>query len=100
MPLYRRLPKRGFKSFSKKDLLGIINLSQIQNFIDKKRLMSADVINLNSLKKNKLIGKKFDKLKVLGTGDIKNKLKFEVHSVSNSAKNKIEKSGGIVNIIK
>ena len=72
MPLYRRLPKRGFKSFSKKDLLGIINLSQIQNFIDKKRLMSADVINLNSLKKNNLIGNKFDKLKVLGTGDIKN----------------------------
>ena len=62
--------------------------------------MSETIISLSSLKKNKLIGKKYDKLKVLGTGDIKNKLKLEVHAVSSSAKSKIEKNGGTINIIK
>ena len=67
MPLYRRLPKRGFKSFNKNYLIGTINLSQIQNFVDKNRLSSSSVVNLVSLKKNHLINKRYNKLKLLNT---------------------------------
>jgi len=99
MPLYRRLPKRGFKNLNKKFLVGIINLAQIQDFIEKKRLTSNSLISLSFLKKNKLINKKYDKLKLLGTGEIKHKLQVEVNAISNSAKSKIEKTGGKVNIL-
>jgi len=99
MPLYRRLPKRGFKSLNKKNLVGLINLSQIQSFIENKRLPEGNKISLDLLKKNKLINKKYEKLKLLGTGEIKHKLQVEVNAVSNAARSKIEKNGGIVNIL-
>jgi large subunit ribosomal protein L15 len=99
MPLYRRLPKRGFKSFNKNYLIGTINLSQIQDFVDKKKLSSTNLVNLVSLKKNHLINKRYDKLKLLGTGDVKFKLQIEVNAISKSAKIKIEKNGGVVNIL-
>ena len=100
MPLYRRLPKRGFKSLNKKHLVGLINLSKIQSFIDNKKLPTSDIISLDLLKKNKLINKKYEKLKLLGTGEIKHKLQVVVNAVSSAAKAKIEKNGGIVNILK
>ena len=62
--------------------------------------MINDKINLINLKKLKLINKKYNKLKLLGPGDLKHKLTFEVNSVSKSAKEKIEKSGGKVTLIK
>ena len=99
MPLYRRLPKRGFKSLNKKDLVGLINLSKIQSFIDNKKLPTSDIISLDLLKKNKLINNKYEKLKLLGTGEIKHKLQVVVNAVSSAAKAKIEKNGGIVNIL-
>ena len=99
MPLYRRLPKRGFKSLNKKDLVGLINLSKIQSFIDNKKLPTSEIISLDLLKKNKLINKKYEKLKLLGTGEIKHKLQVAVNAVSSAAKAKIEKNGGIVNIL-
>ena len=99
MPLYRRLPKRGFKSLNKKHLVGLVNLSQIQSFIDNKKLPTSDIISLDLLKKNKLINKKYEKLKLLGTGEIKHKLQVAVNAVSSAAKAKIEKNGGIVNIL-
>ena len=99
MPLYRRLPKRGFKSLNKKRLVGLVNLSQIQSFIDNKKLPTSDIISLDLLKKNKLINKKYEKLKLLGTGEIKHKLQVVVNAVSSAAKAKIEKNGGIVNIL-
>ena len=92
MPLYRRLPKRGFKSLNKKNLVGLINLSQIQSFIENKRLPEGNKISLDLLKKNKFINKKYEKLKLLGTGEIKHKLQVEVNAVSNAARSKIEKS--------
>ena len=58
MPLYRRLPKRGFNSISKKHLTGIINLSQIQKLIDNSKLSSTDLINLSSLQKKNLGAKR------------------------------------------
>ena len=100
MPLYRRLPKRGFNSLSKKNLLAIISLSRIQEIIKKKNSISSDKINLATLQKSRLINKKYKKLKVLGPGDLKDKLTFEVNSISKSAKEKIEKLGGKVTLIK
>jgi len=100
MPIYRRLPKRGFNSLSKKNLLAIISLSRIQEIIKKKNSISSDKINLATLQKSRLINKKYKKLKVLGPGDLKDKLTVEVNSISKSAKEKIEKLGGKVTLIK
>tara|TARA_B110000438_G_C15784200_1_gene637636 strand:- start:552 stop:1004 length:453 start_codon:yes stop_codon:yes gene_type:complete len=99
MPLYRRLPKRGFKSFIKQDI-AILNLSKIQKNIDNKRILLNEKINLKNLQKTKLINSKYKKLKVLGSGDIKEKFDVEVNFISKSAKTKIEKSGGKVVLIK
>ena len=100
MPLYRRLPKRGFKSKSKNKLIAIINLSRIQELIKKQNSISKDKINLISLQKSKFIHKKYKKLKLLGSGDLKEKLNIEVNLISKSAKEKVEKLGGIVKLIK
>ena len=99
MPLYRRLPKRGFKTFNNQDI-ALINLSKIQDIIDKKRFLPNIKINLPNLKKSKLIKNKYKKIKLLGSGEIKHKLDIEVNFISKSAKEKIEKSGGKVTLIK
>ena len=93
MPLYRRLPKRGFNSF-KKNNIAIINLQQLQEFISKGKLNSNILINLNELKKNKILKNKINKIKLLGNGDIKDKINLEVDFISKSAKEKIKKKGG------
>jgi len=101
MPLYRRLPKRGFKTRSiRKKITAMLNLSRIQKIIDKKKILPNTKINLPNLQKSKLINNKYSKLKLLGTGDIKDKFDFEVNFISKSAKLKIEKSGGKVTLIK
>ena len=99
MPLYRRLPKRGFKSISKKNI-AMINLSRIQNIIKKKQILASDKISLSILQKSKLINSKYKKIKLLGSGDINEKFDGEVNFISKSAKEKIEKSGGKVTLIK
>ncbi len=102
MPLYRRLPKRGFQSLNKnlKKKIAIINLSKLQeNFINKK-ISSSTKLTLSQLQKSNLINKKYNKLKVLGSGEIKEKFEIEVNYISSSAKQKIEKSGGKVSLIK
>ena len=99
MPLYRRLPKRGFKSLSKKNT-AILNLSKIQNIIESdKNKLSANV-DLKLLKDNKLINKKYLKLKILGTGELKSKLDITANFASKQAQQKIEKAGGKINIVK
>ena len=98
MPLYRRLPKRGFNSTRKKDIAKI-NLSDIEYFIKNKRIKNQDEITIKYLIEKKIIKKKYDKLKILGTGDIKDKLKIKTDFISKSAKNKIEKAGGSVTIL-
>jgi len=100
MPLYRRLPKRGFRSFSNKNKIAIINLSKIKEIISREKSLINNKINLLNLKKNKFVNKKFNKLKVLGSGEINSKLDIEVNSISKSAKAKIEKLGGKVTLIK
>ena len=100
MPLYRRLPKRGFKSIANKKNIAIINLSRIQEIIIKQKAILNNKINLTNLQKSKLINKKYKKLKLLGAGDLKQKFDIEVNSISKSAKEKIEKLGGKVTLIK
>ena len=100
MPLYRRLPKRGFKSIVSKKNIAIINLSRIQEIIIKQKDILNNKINLTNLQKSKLVNKKHRKLKLLGTGDLKQKFDIEVNSISKSAKEKIEKLGGKVTLIK
>jgi len=99
MPLYRRLPKRGFKKIKDKSI-AIINLSKIQQIINKKKILQNTKINLPNLQKSKLINNKYKKLKLLGSGDIKEKFNIEVNFISKSAKDKIEKVGGKVVLIK
>ena len=99
MPLYRRLPKRGFKNFRRKNI-AMINLSRIQQIIENKKILPSSKVNLSSLQKSRLVNKKYKKLKLLGLGDIKEKFDIEVNFISGSAKEKIEKLGGKVILIK
>ena len=99
MPLYRRLPKRGFKRIKNKRI-ALMNLSRIQEIINKKKISLNTKINLQNLQKSNLISNKYKKLKLLGSGDIKEKFEVEVNFISKSAKDKIEKYGGKVTLIK
>ena len=99
MPLYRRLPKRGFNPISK-EYIAILNLEKIQSYIDKKSIKSSETLNANLLKKLKLINKNSKKLKILGTGEIKDKINIEADLVSKSALSKLEKIGGSIQLKK
>ena len=99
MPLYRRLPKRGFKSLNK-NITAILNLSKIQTIIDKSKNDIKNSLDLKILKEKKLVNKKFKKLKILGTGEIKKSLEISAHFASKQALSKIEKAGGKISIIK
>ena len=99
MPLYRRLPKRGFNPI-KKINIGKINLGKIQYFIKKNSINYKEKINLELLKKLNIVNKKSVKLKILGSGEIKDKITVEANFFSKSAKDKLEKIGSIVQILK
>tara|TARA_B100001245_G_C22749125_1_gene362878 strand:- start:73 stop:528 length:456 start_codon:yes stop_codon:yes gene_type:complete len=99
MPLYRRLPKRGFNPI-KKNKIGKINLGKIQYFVEQKSINNSDNINLEFLKKLKVINKNFDKLKILGSGEIKQKINIEADFFSKSAKDKLEKIGATIQMSK
>ena len=99
MPLYRRLPKRGFNPFNKKTI-AILNLDKIQSYIDKKNIKTTDTLNSNLLKKLKLIDQNSIKLKILGSGAIKDKINIEADLASKSAVEKLEKIGGSIQLKK
>mgnify|MGYP006098081093 FL=1 len=98
-PLYRRLPKRGFKSFAP-DTTAIINLSYLQKFHDNKRIDLNTPIDLKLLQLKKIINKKYLKLKILGDGELKNKTNITANFASKQALSKVEKAGGTINILK
>ena len=93
MPLYRRLPKRGFKPI-KKNSVAVINLGDLQKHIDTKRLSTDAKINIDTLKKAKLFRKSINKFKVLSNGDLNSKINIEADYSSKIAIEKIEKAGG------
>ena len=99
MPLYRRLPKRGFNPVNK-DNIAILNLDKIQSYIDKKNIKTSDTLNSDLLKKLSLINKNSVKLKILGSGVIKDKINIEADLASKSAVEKLEKIGGSIQLKK
>ena len=99
MPLFRRLPKRGFNPL-KKEKIAKINLNKIQILIDNKTIDPENKLDIESLKKAKIINKNYFKYKILGAGDIKSKLDVETNFISKSAKEKLEKIGGSVTLKK
>ena len=99
MPLYRRLPKRGFKSLNKNNV-AILNLSKIQSFIEKTKNGLKNTLDLKILKEKNLINNKFLKLKILGSGELKKSIEISAHFASKQALSKIEKAGGKINIVK
>ena len=99
MPLYRRLPKRGFNPILRENI-AILNLDKIQSYIDKKNIKTSEILNSVLLKKLKLINKNSVKLKILGSGEIKNKINIEADLASKSAIEKLEKIGGSIQLKK
>ena len=99
MPLYRWLPKRGFNPISKENV-AILNLDKIQSYINKKSINPNEVLNSELLKKLKLINKNSKKLKILGTGEVKDKINIEADLASKSAIEKLEKIGGSIQLKK
>jgi len=99
MPLYRRLPKRGFNSISI-EKVAILNLEKIQSYIDKKKIKVNEILNKELFKKLKIINKNSTKLKILGTGEIKDKINIEANLASKSAVEKLEKIGGSIQLKK
>ena len=97
MPLYRRLPKRGFNPL-KKEKIAILNLDKIQKFIENKKISQDSKIDIETLKKANIVNKSFNKIKILGSGDIKNKINLDVDFISESAKKKLEKAGGTITL--
>jgi len=93
MPLYRRLPKRGFNSI-KKEKVAIINLKNIQNFIEINKINPEENINIEILKKKKIINKSSTKIKILGSGELNVKINIEANFASKTVLEKVEKNGG------
>ncbi len=98
MPLYRRLPKRGFNSINK-NKVGKLNLGDLQLLVESKRIKSSEKIDIKYLHSSKILKKKYEKIKILGHGEIKDKLNLEVHYLSNSAKEKLSKNGSTIKIL-
>ena len=99
MPLYRRLPKRGFNPLNK-EKIAIMNLNKIQSLLESKRVNANEQIDINSLKKANILGKTYKKIKILGTGEIKSKINITADFISKAAKEKLEKVGGVINLTK
>ena len=97
MPLYRRLPKRGFNPVNKNDI-AVINLGDLQNLIDNKKINADEKININTFKKSKLFRKSINKFKVLSNGNFNSKIDIEADYYSKTAKEKIEKAGGQITV--
>ena len=99
MPLYRRQPKRGFNPI-KKSKIAILNLDKIQKLVDSKKIDLNSQINIETLKKSKIINSTSNKIKILGSGDINVKINLNIDFISKSAKEKLEKAGGVVSLKK
>ena len=99
MPLYRRLPKRGFNSLNR-NRVAKINLNKIQMLIEQKKINISEKIDIQNLIKVQAINKRSLKLKILGSGECKEKINIHADFISKSAKLKIEKSGGLISISK
>ena len=99
MPLYQRLPKRGFNSRNSKKLNDQVNLGSIQKLIDNKKLVENKTIDLDVLREAGLINKNAVSVKLLAKGVLASKIKIEVSCASEKAKQTVENLGGELNLI-
>ena len=99
MPLYQRLPKRGFNSRNSKKLIDQVNLGSIQKLIDTKKIVENKTIDINVLRGVGLINKNAVSVKLLAKGALVSKVKIEVSSASEKARQAVEKMGGELNLI-
>lgn len=97
MPMYRRIPKRGFTSLARKDY-AVVNVGRIQAALDAGEL-KGDKINIETLINAGLVRRELDGVRLLGTGELKAKLSIEVDGASKTAVAAVEKAGGSVTII-
>ena len=97
MPLYRRLPKRRFNPVRQKSI-AVINLGDLQKLINDKKISTDRKINIDSLKKSKVLRKSINKFKILSNGEFNSKIDIEVDYSSKIAKEKIEKAGGQITV--
>jgi large subunit ribosomal protein L15 len=97
MPLYRRLPKRGFNSLNT-EVVEVINFDSIETFIKAGKLKSN--ITINDLRNSGLLKGILSKVKLLGNGELKTKITIQAHAVSKSAEEALKKSGSTVEIVK
>jgi large subunit ribosomal protein L15 len=98
-PLYRRLPIRGFSNFAFDTNYATINLGELQYFVDAGRIDAKKPVTLESLMAAKIIKRRENGLKVLGTGELKASLTIEATAASASAQEKVKKAGGSVNLL-
>ena len=98
MPLHMRLPKRGFNVPNPKKL-NAVNLGRLQQALDAGKLNASDAVNTASLKSAGVIRRELDGVRIIGNGELKTKLDFEVFGVSASAKEAIEKLGGKITVL-
>ena len=97
MPIYRRLPKRGFKNpFSKS--FNEISVGKVQEAIDSGRLDGKKAVTIEALVEARLIRRAKDGVRLLGSGEIKSKVSFDIAGASKSAIEKVEKAGGSVKV--
>ncbi|APE42338.1 50S ribosomal protein L15 [Sulfitobacter alexandrii] len=97
MPLYQRLPKRGFNKPNRKSY-AVVNLGLIQKFIDAKKLDAGKAIDSEALVASGLVRRSLDGIRVLAKGDITSKIDLHVAGASKSAVEAIEKAGGSVTV--
>lgn len=97
MPLYRRLPKRGFKNIFAKDF-NVVSLKRVQEAVDAKKLDAKETIDAAALVKAGVIRRVKDGVRVLSGGELKAKLSFDIAGASKAAVEKIEKAGGSVKL--
>ncbi|NKX16001.1 50S ribosomal protein L15 [Brucella pseudogrignonensis] len=97
MPIYRRLPKRGFTNIFAKSF-NVVSLGRVQAAIDAGKLDAKTVVNIDSLKAAGVIRRALDGVRVLADGELKAKVAFEVAGASKAAIEKIEKAGGSVKL--
>lgn len=93
LPLFRRLPKRGFNNYEFRTEYAIVNVGDLNDFKD------GSVIELSNLKESGLVKKEKDGIKILGNGELSKKLTVKANKFSSTAKQKIENAGGKIEVI-